>query len=85
MRKEKTLRARIERRELEGSLLQREVIRDMLQRLAGILRKADEKLEQSGNVDGATVLREALVAMEREIEHFFRDRLSDSQDTEDAS
>lgn len=70
LRTEKWRIARLERRELQGQLLRRELVHSALLRIAGGLRQTGEKLQRAGNHDGFDAITELISTLEREVDQF---------------
>lgn len=85
-RRQKALTLKIERRELEGQLLRRDVVHAMLAQLASVMQQAGEQLQRQGNNEGFDVLHDCLAAFEKQVEASLAKlpELSDEPDPEAA-
>lgn len=70
-REERAAMARLDRLEREGELLPREDVREVLGRVASILRSAGEALQRQFGANAVEVLYEALDDAQREVDRCF--------------
>ena len=70
-RRERAKLARLERQEREGTLVQRDQVREGLGRIAAVLRVAGESLQRQYGAAAGQLLYEALDDAEREINRAF--------------
>ena len=70
-REERAALARLDRLEREGQLLPRDETREVLGRIAGILRGAGDALQRQFGVAAAEILHEALEDAQREVDRAF--------------
>ena len=82
-REERAQLARLDRLEREGKLLPRDEVREVLGRIASILRDAGDALQRRFGTDASDILHEALDDSQREIAAFFGDDEERSQDASD--
>ena len=82
-REERAQLARLDRLEREGKLLPRDEVREVLARIASILRDAGDALQRQFGSAAVEILHEALDDSQREIAAFFGDGEERSQDASD--
>lgn len=77
-REERASMARLDRLEREAELLQRDVVRQSLGKIAGVIRNAGEALQRQFGQSAADILNEALDDAELEIKTFFDGKEADA-------